>query len=674
MQNITKDYALKCILEEKSFSGVVNGIFIDIKEYVPSISTAIHNGHNVSPNLEAKFNIDANGRLYEEDPFTGELISSQAIRLVALNSRYEYDLNRSPKDAIYDMAWGKKVWANELTNKERQNALNKHRTFYQVLHSLVAKCEQLFGSVVLYDIHSYNSQRILKDTPDINIGTFYCKQKKWQKDIQNLQNHLSEIVIDQRDLINKKNTVFYGKGYLARYISEHFDKTLVLPLEFKKFFMDEESGQLYPLVLSSLKEQLKSCFEQHSRKFVQNHSPRIIKNNISNLPSDLEPVILEIDRALYNLTKGLDVLSYVNPINLQQERSNFFKSAYRKEPNFKYKQLTVDPYMFREKLYRLPLQRIQDSSIQRLYQQTIDSMASKINLLTSIGSEEFLYNSLICYGEPDIIDIRNAQFIMYSSPFADGDSDDIYDVDFALLAFKSAMLDYEIDFPIVVSSKIIAGAMVDNNKKKIILNPSRKWSKMNLDALIHHELGVHALTTANAEEQVLNIFKIGLPGNTETQEGLAILSEFCSGNLTLGRLKTLATRNIAIHAMLNRNSFRSVFEKMVDECHLSTEEAFRVTSRAFRGGGFTKDHLYLKGFQRAYQNYSTGINLNSLFIGKAGFDQHHLLNELIQREVLTPPKHLPMFLSTPACNNPITDYLVSSIRPSQDNIVTKLSS
>jgi uncharacterized protein (TIGR02421 family) len=666
MQNLSKEHVLSCIHQELPISGRCEGFYIQIKEYSPSIATAIHNGHSLSKDLLSSIQIDESDRLYEEDPYTEDLISSQPIRLIGLDSRYEYDLNRSPSDCIYSEAWGESVWKEKLPEKLRLRAMKKHRIFYHVLHALIAKLEQLYEVCVVYDIHSYNSNRIPMVTPDINLGTHYIKGKRWREDVRSLVNHFRSIGQDDRVLSFEQNKVFQGKGYLAQFVSDHFDRSLAMPIEFKKIFMNEKTGEVYPMVLSLLKENVKTALSDHANEFVRRHTRHFNVKKTTILPSNIEPVVLEVDRSFYQLAKKIDILHYVNPVNLQQEQQKFFRSGYNKEPNFKYRQLTVDPYSFREKLYRLPLHRIQDVSLQRLYQRTIDVMASKINLMTSLGTDQFLYHSLICYGEPDEIDIRNSEFLMFTPDFTEGDSDPIYDAEYAKASFEEAMLKYKLNYPIVISSKIVAGAMVDSTKKKILLHPHRKWTRMEVQALVHHELGVHALTTENSHDQPLEIFKLGLPGNTKTQEGLAILSEYQSGNLTLKRLKTLALRNIATKKMLRREKFSSVFEMMMDEYRLSEEDAFRIVARVFRGGGFTKDHLYLKGFQKAVSLFQENVSFESLYIGKTGFDDLDLLDELIERRILPKPKRLPLSLTFSCERHSILEYLVSSIQSTKE--------
>ncbi|MDC2890717.1 DUF1704 domain-containing protein [Psychrosphaera sp. G1-22] len=75
-----------------------------------------------------------------------------------------------------------------------------------------------------------------------------------------------------------------------------------------------------------------------------------------------------------------------------------------------------------------------------------------------------------------------------------------------------------------------------------------------------------------------------------------MFSEYCSGNLTLNRLKSLALRVIAVHLMLEQNNFLKTYQTLVNDYDLGQEQAFTITTRVYRGGGFTKDHLYLRGF------------------------------------------------------------------------------
>mgnify|MGYP003412231180 FL=1 len=93
MQLLSEHACIEAIKKGEYFQAVIqDGAFsLKIDEYSFFICTAIHNGHRLRQELVNKCALDEAERLHEEDPFTGDLISSLPITLVALDSRYEYD-------------------------------------------------------------------------------------------------------------------------------------------------------------------------------------------------------------------------------------------------------------------------------------------------------------------------------------------------------------------------------------------------------------------------------------------------------------------------------------------------------------------------------------------------------------------------------------------------------
>ncbi len=69
------------------------GCFIKIDEYLPVVCTAIHAGHRLRSDLTNQCLLSDSERLFEEDPYTDDMIMSQPIVLIGLDSRFEYDLN-----------------------------------------------------------------------------------------------------------------------------------------------------------------------------------------------------------------------------------------------------------------------------------------------------------------------------------------------------------------------------------------------------------------------------------------------------------------------------------------------------------------------------------------------------------------------------------------------------
>ena len=146
------------------------------------------------------------------------------------------------------------------------------------------------------------------------------------------------------------------------------------------------------------------------------------------------------------------------------------------------------------------------------------------------------------------------------------------------------------------------------------------------------------------------------------QEGLAILNAFHSGNLCLARLQSLALRVAAVREMLKFGDFRHTYSYLHEEMKLPTDEAFRITVRVHRSGGFTKDYLYLRGVSEALRLYKD-CDISHLYVGKTGFNYLGIINELIERELITKPKFVPENLSKPEPVSEVLSYLMTSIKP-----------
>ncbi len=661
MLKLSEKACLKAIKKGLLFNAVVEGAFeIKIEDYGFFVCTAIHDGHQLRADLAKNCVLSESERLYEENPFTGEMISSMPITLIGLDSRYEYDLNRPAETCVYKEA--KQVWVEPLAENEIQISLNKHALFYRVLGAVIKKVEKLHGNCLVYDLHSYNYLDMASELspPTFNIGTEQLDSIRWGLVIKHWNKSLGMADMPNIDTRSAIDELFFGRGYLATFVKQNFKNTLTLPTEVKKVFMNELSGEPYPLVLDELKSALKQIILGNALYFAKQGKPKTPRNKTQMLSSELEPAVLKLDKKLYRLASGISTLSYINPKNVVGEKKRFFAKNYNYTPEFDYRQLEINPFEFREQLYRLPENDISDISIQQMYRDTIDSYATKIDLLATIGTENFLYNSLRYYGEPSEDDIQMAHFILYAKPFEVFEERTI-DAQQAKQHFLTALEEYDIQCKVEVTDKIIASAMVDNGRKTILLNKSLKMNQMEINALIHHELGVHMVTTENANLQPLKIFKLGLPGNTYTQEGLAILSEYMTGNMNLPRLKTLALRVIAVKMMINQYDFSHTFKTLMNDYGIDRDEAFRLTARVYRAGGFTKDFLYLRGLKDALKIHSKE-SLEGLYIGKTSFAYLKTINEMTERGMVTQPTYLPMYLKKEMklVANPILDYLMHS--------------
>ena len=657
IERIQTGQTFECEIDDGSFT-------LKVDSYTPAICMAVHAGHRFRSELIAKCALDEEERLYEEDPHTCQMIQAMPITLVANDSRYEYDLNRPLATCIYNKAMGKTVWRKKLTPRERKTSTEKHQSFYRVVDTLTATVERRFGAALIFDIHSYNylgREEIV--TPTFNIGTEQLDRERWKDIIELTLNRLGEITLPNLPVVADENLVFFGRGYLASHINAHLQNTLVLPLEIKKIFMDELSGEIYPLVMQELVHQFKDSIVEISTLFSRRYTRKHRAKKIKLLSEKIEYAVTKVDSALYKIAKGLDSLHYINPINIPGERKRFFKSQANYQPEFIYRQLNIDPYLFRESLYRLPVNEIRDPGIQALYRDVIDNLSEKIDLLVKAGKPNFLYESLKYYGEPSLVDKQNADFILHATSFGDEELPSVT-TDELISRFKQTAEQWGMECKIESSAKLVASAMVSNSKKTVYLGKNLLLTEADATALIHHELGVHMATRLNAGKQRLKVFTVGLPGSTLTQEGLAILNEYHSGHMTLKRLKILALRVLAVNEMIKQGDFRHTYNYLHEEQRLTPDEAFKLAVRVHRGGGFTKDYLYLNGICQALHAVRKE-NLRNLYVGKTGFDYLNIINEMVERQWVSEPQFYPQFLQQPVEGSTVLEYLISCIKSSE---------
>lgn len=667
MQKLKISEIIKLIEQQKTFEAeAFDGSFaIKINRYVPYYCTAIHDGVKFRNSLKEKIALEEYERWYEEDPYTGKFIDSFPITLLGQDSRYEYDLNRAPEECIYEEAWGKKVWKKKLTVAEKQISITKHGNFYKVVHALVKKLSELYGTCVVYDIHSYNYKRWDREVPLFNLGIEKVDYPKFSKFIDHWKDELSKIKLTGIENVTAVNDVFYGRGYNLHYVTSNFPNALVLATEVKKIYCNELTGEDYPKVIRELQAKLKKAILNNAQFFSQENTDWKLKNIASLLDKKTDPAILNIDDRLHKTLRNFELLAYVNPINSGTEQKKFIKSKFTEPPKFKYSQVKINPFELKQQLGQLRTQDISDITVRNMYESVINSSFDKVDLLGTLGTKKFLYNSLRYFGRPSKKDLLNAHYLLHlpSIPF-EAKSPPVLSMDEAMTTFKKGLADYGIDCKIELSNRVISQVMVLNSKKTILIRPDARFTRKEVNALVEHEIGVHMVTTQNSADQNLKIFNLGLPVNTMTQEGLAILSEYLSGNITLKRLKKIALRVVVVDMMCSGAEFIECFNFLVHQQNINTNEAYSIVTRIFRGGGFTKDYLYLSGFVQILKMWNNNIDLSPLLIGKTSLDYYGTICEMIDRDMIVKPKFITKSFLNPqnSANHEIYEYIISGLK------------
>jgi hypothetical protein len=90
-----------------------------------------------------------------------------------------------------------------------------------------------------------------------------------------------------------------------------------------------------------------------------------------------------------------------------------------------------------------------------------------------------------------------------------------------------------------------------------------------------------------------------------------------------------------------------IFQELVDEHRLAANEAFDVAVRACRGGGLTKDVVYLRGLRDLLAHLEAGRNFEALFVGKVSLSQFDTIESMLADAEIEPAELLPRDLDDP---------------------------
>lgn len=201
-----------------------------------------------------------------------------------------------------------------------------------------------------------------------------------------------------------------------------------------------------------------------------------------------------------------------------------------------------------------------------------------------------------------------------------------------------------------LSDGIIADAAAGADRIKI--HKGLKFSLREIRTFEIHEGWVHLGTTLNGMAQPICTFlSKGPPSSTVTQEGLAIITEIFTFSSYPGRVRRLTNRITGVSMAEEGANFLDVYE-FCREQGMSEDDSYQSAVRVFRGslpdgGPFTKDLSYSKGFILIYNYMRLAVQrglvkrIPLLFVGKTTLEDLHIIGDLMDEGIITPPKYVP---------------------------------
>jgi uncharacterized protein (TIGR02421 family) len=366
-----------------------------------------------------------------------------------------------------------------------------------------------------------------------------------------------------------------------------------------------------------------------------------------------------VDQQLCEVAESFDFILQATPINSETAWQEFSHKGHKRPPTFLYRPLPYHPRLLKRRLFDIAIERVEDPTLAHLFWEKQAELDRQLTSLNDLNTPNFLYSSHQLYGAPDAALIALARDLLVAAgpeiarnTSADDCSEDGCAAGDHVPA--AAVVDRareEIDYyrqrlpaftaSVELSDRIAAGMMV--SRGKLLVSTTLKLAPESIAPLLHHEIGTHLLTYYNGRCQPLKQLSTGLAGYDELQEGLAVIAEHLGGGLSVSRIRTFAGRVIAVASMASGKSFMETYQQLHEEFHFSARQSFVTTLRAHRGGGLTKDLIYLRGLRDLLRYLEGGHDLEPLYVGKISLVHLPFVQELRLRGIIRPPSLLPRF-------------------------------
>ena len=442
----------------------------------------------------------------------------------------------------------------------------------------------------------------------------------------------------------------------------------VLGLEVPPLFREADDGPIFPASLQILRRELGIALQKTFTEFMHVQTDESVEDFRALGLRQVGSAVWEADRQIAEIAANWNFLLGVTPVNASSQWEKFRANKFAVAPVFHDRLLPFDPDLLKRQLYNVELERVESPALQALFHEKRLELDRQITLLEDRNTPRFLPGSMALYGgiEAPLLELAN-EILERTAPAIEDDEDDeeerearrrrvgaiaptemVGAHEFARRA--QAEIDfYRAQYP-ELSSKAevrddVPGVMVAAGQ--LLIAENFVYPAPRLEALIQHEVGTHIVSHANGKAQPLKLLYIGFPDYDPLQEGTALLAEWLCGGLHPLRLRLLAARVWAVNSLIQGADFIETFRALHDDHGFSARASWSLTMRVYRGGGFTKDAVYLRGLAWLLDYLGTGGEFELLWSGKISAETLPLVRELHLRGVLEPMRLRPRFFDAP---------------------------
>ncbi len=425
----------------------------------------------------------------------------------------------------------------------------------------------------------------------------------------------------------------------------------VIGLEVNPRFRDGQSGELFPLELRALHHELSRALKIIFYHFSHGRTVERPRHYHELGRRAMTPAVRESDRRLAAISNRFDLLLHVTPVNVAQAWRQFQRHRFQQTPEFHYRPRAIDPSLAKRELFNIPVERIEDPTLAQIFLHKQHELDRQISLVADRNTPSFLHGSRQLFGdlEPSLLQQAREMLAQIPPHSRDDQRKDLLTVkQFAALAQHELEHLRQQDKRFKARVEIcddITGILV--SKGNFLIGRDARVPRLRAEAALAHEIGTHVVTYHNGRQQPLHELYTGMTNYEPMQEGLAVLAEYLVGGMSRPRLRLLAGRVMAVQQIHQGADFIESYRLLHDNYAFNQYEAFTIAMRVYRGGGYTKDAVYLRGLLAVMELVADGRQLEELLLGKVSLEQLPLVEELRWRKVLRCGPLRPRYLDEP---------------------------
>ncbi|HVS03136.1 MAG TPA: tyrosine/phenylalanine carboxypeptidase domain-containing protein [Thermoanaerobaculia bacterium] len=433
-------------------------------------------------------------------------------------------------------------------------------------------------------------------------------------------------------------------------------KAFSVGLVVEPVYRSADRSSTFPMVLLALEKPICRALEKAVFEFARGLTVLEAPHFLAMGRRTLAGAAWNVDRRLELVSESFDFLLLVTPINGDEAWRRFRDGDDEEAPRFLYRPLPLDPQLVKRALFGIPIERVEDPVLSSIFREKQEELDRQVSMLLDRGSRRFLYGSLLLYGGVEEGLLTLARSILERVPTQGGDDAVEGPVSAATFARRAReevewyrQRDRGFTASVQVRRDLPPGLLV--SRGCLMIGEGTSLSAARVEALLHHEVGTHLLTYFNGRAQRIRQFYCGLAGYETLQEGIAVLAEWLCGGLSRARLRTLAARVVTCHHLVEGASFVDAYRHLLRDHGFRRRSAFLIATRVYRGGGLTKDAIYLRGLMQLIAHLGRGGDFEMLLVGKIATRHIPVVRDLWYRNFFRPPPLRPRYLENEAARD-----------------------